>query len=399
MKKKKERKKIREFLKFIKMNRKAQIVTAVLACGILAGVSITVYSKYYKTGYNPGMAVASGFYFNSNYMAAVDDLKNMTIDEMIPIIDDDILETIIRSANDLSWSEGEAKYTFNNIEVRNYDNYLLYNDKDLDVGYEVYFMLLDEPKGAKYFIKDQSTQVEYELFEWGNTEKIVRFKGTLDGGTPNLHTYELSIDTSLGPDGSTYEPVDVLMIAYPTDPYYLKGSKAIAGILRANQEEKKFKIEPESGFAVRREKDYYENDYEKWQETVLKESGYEYQVYTSGNYTGSGSATRRTIQVKWRKDLYQINQNDYYYQRAIATSEDTQDCRLLSDETDEDGHTWAVMEIDVLPFASLKFVFFRSGNNDFETIIESMDRENDFEKSVQVSVVGDEDEDENSGNP
>ena len=53
-----------------KMNKKSRIMAAVLAVLVLAGLTGTVYSKYYKTGYNKGMAIASGFYFSSDYMAS-----------------------------------------------------------------------------------------------------------------------------------------------------------------------------------------------------------------------------------------------------------------------------------------------------------------------------------------
>ena len=41
--------------KMKKMNKKSRIMAAVLAGLVLAGLTGTVYSKYYKTGYNKGI--------------------------------------------------------------------------------------------------------------------------------------------------------------------------------------------------------------------------------------------------------------------------------------------------------------------------------------------------------
>lgn len=364
MNEKKERKKIREFLK---MNKRTGIVAAVLACALLVGVSITVYSKYYKTGYNPGMATASGFYFNSNYMAAVDELRGIT-EEKMANIPAEVLETIIRSANDTSWVEGSEGYSFY-VYVQNYDNQLLYNDKDLDVEYEVRFMLLGEPVGANYSVTfDHQTQ----SLTWENGKgSIATFQGSLPGGRPNADSYELRVALDQSTDAVPYEPTDVLMVAYPIGPEYLQGTKSIAGIIRANYEQKEFDIGTESGFVIRNDEAYKKD----WKDTVLQESAYEYRVYTTGNYTGNGAATRRTIRVMWRSDMYQINEFDEYYKQAKGNG------RISA------NGNWTVMEIDVLPFASIKFLFFR--NKDFVSIINAMDDDNssDFEESVKVEKV------------
>lgn len=354
-----------------KLNKKARIAVAVLACLVLVGVSYTVYSKYYKTGYNRGMSIASGFYFNSNYMAAVDELRGKTEDDL-PNISNDVLESVIISANKTSWTDSPT-YLFQ-VEVRNYDNHLLYNDKELDVEYEVHFMLLNEPLGAAYSVSFGGLGQDEKELTWENGRgEVVTYQGELPGGSCQEDVYYLQIQMK---DAYIYEPADVLMVAYPVGPDYLRSTKTIAGILRANHEEKEFRIEPESGFVVRHEETYPDD----WKGTVLKESGYEYLVYTSGNYTGEGSAVRKTIKVMWRKDMYKINEFDEYYQEVKG------DRKRCYEET-EGEHTWCVMEIDVLPYASLKFVFYR--NDDFENIIKEMKYSSEFEKSVQVTVVED----------
>lgn len=395
----KERKKIREL---IKVNKKTGIAVTVLACLLLVGVSITVYSKYYKTGYNPGMAIASGFYFNSNYMASVDEL-DVTTEEDLYKIPNNVLESIIVSANPTRWT-GEAAYPFY-VEVRNYDNQLLYNDRDLDVEYVVCFMLLDEPVGADYYVKRHETSEEGLIqLQWKEDNKnkkgeIVSFSGTLPGGQLNRDIYDVEVHLTSAED---YVPARVLMVAYPVGPDFLQGTKSIAGILTTNYQEKEFDIE-KANFKICETEDFMnagetanpEFGSLAWRDVVLKESGFVYQVYTSGTFSGSGSATRKRIKVMWRADMFKINNFDTYYQEVKNDSK-----KYHTEEIeDESGnkHKWQVMEIDVLPYSSLKFVFFRT--EDFkDKIMDSGMNKDIFAESVKV-IYEKESTDPGAGNP
>ena len=350
-------------------------ILAAAAVVLLAGISFTVFAKYYKTGYNHGMAIASGFYFSSNYMTSVDEIRGKSMEE----IGKNYRDSIMISGNPTSW-KGTDAYNFY-VEVRNYDNQLLYNDMDLNVEYTVSFMLLDEPRGASYTVSDGT---DTKALGWsGGRGSVVTFQGTLSGGMLSADTYTLSVAMQ---DETRYAPADVLMVAYPTGPSYLTGTKSIAGVIGADYEGKEFRIEPGTGFVIARTASY-EKD---WQAEIKAESGYAYQLITSGNYTG-GTAARRKIRLKWRDDLYKINAFGTYYleiQEKIQKDPSQKDI-LLGTETDAAGKTWKVMEVEVLPYASLKFVFFRKDEN-FEEIIEKMKDTTEFETSVQVEVVSQE---------
>lgn len=358
-KEKRKRNKVRQ------VNKRLRIAITVLACLFLAGVSLTVYSKYYKTGYNKGMAIASGFYFSSNYMAAVDEIKGLSMEEIAAGYTD----LIIVSANRDAW-KGTDAFPFN-IEIWNYDNQLLYNDKDLNVEYKVSFMLLEEPQGATYTVSDGKNS--YPL-EWKNGKgSVVEVTGKLAGGMPRVDTYTLTVGMQTPAD---YVPAGVLMVAYPTGPDYLKDTRYIAGIVKANYEDREFKIESGTGFTVSKTQEYKDN----WKEAIEKESGFVYQLITSGNYTGSETtATRKKIKLMWDSDMFKINENDDYYQSVKGTGQYY--------SVVENGVNWQVMEIEVLPYASLKFVFFR--NDGFKSKIAAMaDTDSSgFEESVKVEVL------------
>lgn len=346
------------------VNKKFRIGAIALSCLILAGVSLTVYSKYYKTGYNKGMAIASGFYFSSNYMAAVDEIKGLDMEQIAA----DYADLIIVSSNSNAW-KGTDAFSFN-IEIWNYDNQLLYNDKDLNVEYKVCFMLLEEPKGATYTVTDGSNN-SYPL-EWNNGKgSVMELSGKLAGGQPRTDTYTLTVGMT---SASDYAPASVLMVAYPTGPDYLVNTKYIAGIVKANYEDREFKIESGTGFTVSKTQDYKDD----WKGAVEKESGFVYQLITSGNYTGSeATATRKKIRLMWDSDMFKINENDDYYQSVKNNVDQYYD-------DPKDGINWKVMEIEVLPYSSLKFVFFR--NDNFDSKLASM-TQNGFEESVKAEVL------------
>ena len=95
-------------------------------------------------------------------------------------------------------------------------------------------------------------------------------------------------------------------------------------------------------------------------------------------YTGSETtATRKKIQLKWDASIFKINANDKYYLSVAGTPNYYQ--------VTEGGVVYQVMEIEVLPYASLKFVFFR--NDDFETKVNAMTSSTNFEEAVKVKVL------------
>ena len=177
-------------------------------------------------------------------------------------------------------------------------------------------------------------------------------------------------------DANAYVPTSVLMVAYPTGPDYLVNTRYIAGIVKANYEDREFKIESGTGFTVSKTQEYRDD----WRAAVEAESGFVYQLITSGNYTGSeATATRKKIRLRWDSDMFKINENDDYYQSVKDNAVQ------YYKETDSNGIDWQVMEIEVLPYSSLKFVFFR--NDGFDGKLGSMTDSSEFEESVKAEVI------------
>lgn len=351
-----------------KSRKKAIFLLA--GCLILAGVSLTVYSKYYKTGYEKGMAIASGFYFSSNYMYEEEDLKDIdAAEELLREENRELVNKLIVAVSNTSWSNGE-KYTFH-INIRNYANQLLYNDKDLNVSYTIDFILLDksEGMGGIYSVRKgrNGNYIRLENDGKGGITKA-SFQGVLEGGMPSLEEYELQV--SLNGTAETYTPARILLMAYPTEPSFLQDTKKIAGIIRADYNQAEMEI-TEQKFTVEGK---LEQAGSEWKEQAMKESAFVYQLRTTGGYFVEGNDNMmQKIKLTWRPDIFMLNQNDRYLNQAEGTK--------LVEYDKENG----IMVIETVPYSSIKFVFFKAEG--FKDNVAKMGTLEDFTKAVKAEKV------------
>lgn len=346
-----------------KMHRKQAVillfVCVILLISLLSGG--LVFAKYYKTGFNKGIATAAGFYFNSNYLT---EIENQKFTNIMDLKDWSELNTkIAQVSNTTPWS-GSDSYSFE-VQMQNFDNQLLYNDKDLDVGNTIQFLLLDAPTGAVYRVSKTGGAVQELAL---NTP--VSFTGEeIKGGSADYIPYTLSVSMTGTVDD--YTPSRILVLAWPTSPQYLTGGTtgSLACILRAQYSESETRI-TEQRFDVQGESAYAADD---WKALVKERSGFSYQIKTNGRYVGdSNDSLKQTIVLKWRKDMYAINQFDPYYNEVKADS---------SKYYVEDNYQ--IMKIQIMPYSLLEFVFYKQPG--FDTGIEPMDKAA-FEASVQASI-------------
>lgn len=354
-----------------KVNKRPKLIIAALAVFILAGVSLTVYSKYYKTGYNKGMAIASGFYFGSSFMTELDgeDEKNAEMIEKIKSIDDllsqpEIIKKLPVKANGGVWT-GSAFQC--DIDINNYANQLLYNDQDLNVSYTVEFALLDEPRGAEYKVR-KGDKGEYTLLEnIAGASVAVSFTGQLEGGRLNWDTYQLTVSMK---ESAVYNNARILVLAYPTAPSYLIGTKKLAGIIEASYKEEEMVI-TDQGFTVEDNLTKDDLSGDGWKEKVKEESALVYQIKTTGKYFGEGQpGQKQKIKISWDREMYELNNYDKYRTELGNKYE---------------GDATGVMVIETMPYASINFVFFKKEN--FDSKVHAMSSFGQFEETVQAEML------------
>lgn len=361
-----------------KLGRASRIVIAAAGCLLVAAVSFTVYSKYYKTGFNKGMAVASGFYFSSNYMTELDAEANVKDVEGLKG-NQELLNRLHVKASEAAWETNQNDSSANSmiqVEVSNYANQLLYNDKDLNITYNVEFILLDVPQGITYQIGQSTADGGTVTFSPLTADTVAAFSGALPGGKLSWDTYRIQVMIT---DTKNYTPARILALAYPTAPSYVKDTKKIAGIITTEYQASEMEI-TEQGFTI---EDNYDGGLDaapEWKTAVKAESALAYRIRTSGNYYGSGeNAQRQTIKLTWDPKMYQLNKYDRY--RVELEEKYKDDPAGLAAHLNE---TEGWMIVDILPYSSIKFLFYRAA--DFETQLNGKDL-TAFRESVQAEVI------------
>lgn len=355
-----------------KRNKMPRVAITVLACLILAGVSITVYSKYYKTGYNKGMAIASGFYFGSNYMAELDleDETAKQIHTVEDLVKSDLISQLPTRASNSGWNNNGSSFESSFlIDIDNYANQLLYNDKDLNISYTVEFILLDVPKGVSYQVCKGNNTGNYVPI---NEKKKVVFTGELEGGKLSWDTYQFHVSIS---DLNNYETARVLALAYPTDPTYVQGTKKIAGIITADYREVEMDI-TNQGFTI-------ENSLtnSNWKDIVKKEAAFEYQVRTTGNYSADAATGQmQKIKVSWKPNLYVLDKYDKY-KVELEKQYESNPAELSNYLNEAEG--WMILE--TIPYSSIKFTFFKKEG--FDTELDNISSSDEFKASIHAEKI------------
>lgn len=356
-----------------KNNKIPRIVIAAAAGLLLLGVSFTVYAKYYKTGYNKGIAIASGFYFSSNYMTELDledeNAKQIGSIEELKNQPDLLIRIPVRASNSGWNNNGSSFDTSFLVDVDNYDNQLLYNDVDLNLSYTVEFILLDAPEGVTYQVCKGSDTSGYVTFD---ENQKASFQGKLEGGKLSFDTYQFQVSISNLDD---YKTAGILALAYPTDPAYVQGTKKIAGIITADYREVEMEI-TRQGFTI--ESSLTDTN---WREAVKAESAYVYQVKTTGNYSADMlGGQKQKIKVTWNPKLYKLHRYDQY---RLELEEKYSGAELQNYFNEDQGF----MIVETLPYSSIQFTFFKKDG--FDTELGKISDLEGFKNSVHAEKLTD----------
>lgn len=319
-------------------NSKRKIIAGIAVVLILVAGLLTslVVAKYYAYQSAPGVSVASAFYFNSNRLEK--NTGGVTM-EAIELLASDTSDMPV-NVNTSKWTNGDCLF---DIEVRNYDNNLLYNENGLDVGYEICFYLLGTPKGANYSVKNIATNESYELT---TSNKTKTFAGTLQGGSLSRNQYQIIISLK---DGSQYdETVKVLAVAYPVSPDYLYNETdqeyRLAGIFQGHLSEAEMSIES-ANFLVETEDDYKAD----WKRAVEDLSGLIFNIKTIGDVvTDDSNTVKQDVVVKWNNKYLAISEYDDYY----IAAKNAGTLKINGD--------WRSMTIKMLPYSSVNITFYKT---------------------------------------
>lgn len=334
-----------------KAGRKYLFLLVIVVIGIV-GSSMVVYSKYYASRFNKGIAVASNLYFSS------DKLKNSTghtdVNEIVN--DPETLNKITVFTNSGSWSSGNIQLTF---AIRNYQNNILHNEKGLDISYKIHYVMIDEPVGAEYYVVDKDG-IYHRLENQGDTWEG---EGTVVGGSLDSDGYGVMVRLT----GTTeeYEPGRVLVIAYPMSPSYIfretneDQEYRLLGMFEAHTTDMKISIES-AKFVVQDTETYQTST---WKTLVTDLNAYIYNIKTVGDVVlDENSATKQVAVVTWNNRYLSIDEYDDNY---LYAKEQDESLGLSGDDRYyiEDGEM-SSMKIMILPYTSINMTFYKTSDFD-----------------------------------
>ncbi len=322
-----------------KLNISKKILFAGLVlCVLLAlGTTGVVMAKYYAKRDNKGVSTSSGLYFNSN-----------CISNIAGSVDTDI-RTI-----DLSTVPGYVNPEGGNIfwlDIRNYDNHLLYNELYLDMEYTICFLKVQGLSASVTYKDDTGTDVVQPLED---NQVFTLNNRKLKGGSAKFHSYKIITENV---DATTY--AKVLVMAFPTSPDYVSAAQEdmrLVGILQAQPQMVEIGIASTKWLMQERQEAEYNAD---WKKVVRQNSGLVYSIQTNGDDVTSGSV-KGELKITWNHDMLSINQYDTYYLEALETlaNADSSDDAIIKD--DASGTT--TMKIRVLPYSNVKITFYKTDN-------------------------------------
>lgn len=309
----KDKKYTKEQLHKMRHHAMLGFVTTLLLLCCSVGV---LFAKYYAGHSNKGVATASGLYFTSNV------LKNVSgkVVADYPVI-----------YNTDAW-DGANAYSFN-LEIRNYQSQLLYNDSNLNITYEITFCLEDQTDGGTYLITYQN---QTKTLESNSTS--CTFLATLDGGKAVANKYTVSVKRPDGDANANYKSVGIIVTAKPVSPSYLSDYETLGGILYASLVSSQFELKGE---------------FSKFKSGEIGQyAAFPYTV----TYKPGGDNIVRNIKICWNKNKLQLDMFSPYY-------------NLVK----EDGQ-YKYVEIEIEPYTVFDIIFYRTNSFEDDITLETLNQ-------------------------
>lgn len=196
-----------------------------IGSGVICGIT---FAKYYANSSNKGVAAAANYYFSSNVLD-----KPLTEGE-------DEWKTVY---NTEAW-DGTGEYPFE-VKIRNYQNQLLYNSKNLDLEYSISFELLEADGGSyavAYGTEQKKTLTVGEVVTYDDL--------VIAGGKANSDELIVYFNAPADAD-EEYRSPKIKVVAQITGPDFLaKTDTQIGGYLQAGVVKADYLLKGEYTFSV-----------------------------------------------------------------------------------------------------------------------------------------------------
>lgn len=332
--------------------KKIHIVKILIPIAVFLAFGIGVAAKYVANNAESGVAVASAIYFTANYAGTAS--EEGTDDALANIVGVPYL------AN--GTGTGTGSYSTFYFEVRNHENMLLFNERDVEIPYEIYFWLAEEAKtGQKYTVSYHDGQSPAEIQLSNNRDAAVHIHGTLKGGSALSDQYGITITSKDG------EAVPIYVVAKSS---YVSLSKVLKGKLQVITQEAEEEFIKSKGFV---------NTSETVLETLTPDQASKMsELFYYVNTNSASDVMGSRLRIAWDADYIEINRNNAFF---VEWMEQAPENNWKPGTTTVDGKEYSYIDVTPVGYSSMKFGFFR------KELFSALEESKNLNDLITISLV------------
>lgn len=342
-------------------------------CLLLSG-GYAVYAKYLSQSVQRGITIASSIYFTCNYASPSQTLE------------DDMTDALVSVAQSTDTDGKEYNFT---VEIRNYENILLFNSSTAQIPYTVEFWLADAGTAGDTYqatAKVKTKNADGILEETTETKTITQdnpasFNNILTGGQALSDGYEIKVTAPSGKAVPIYVRVKTENGALLTE--LLKGKI----MLQTRSDVGKFL----KSFGFNTNGDTPKEQFEYLQ----KQSEFSYKITTGGVSQEDGGNTEM-VTLYWNGTVYDIDRFSgawLAWEKSGKKVPKTVTKADLTRYTDWDWTDWDdtdpiyAITVPVNAYASINIGFFRETK--YDTRVKSAEAQQNFVYVVKGNQISD----------
>lgn len=310
-----------------------------------------VYAKYYSASAKEGIAIATGVYFTANYAH-------------------DVEGEFVESLVNIGYKGGDASFL---LEVRNYENNLLFNTTNVSIPYMVEMWLESAAlDGAEYSVSiGECVNETKKVLGVGEAGKVTIAGETIDGGAARTNFYYIDLKAP-----QNHESIPIYVRIQTLDGSLV--NRTLTGkLLLSGSAKIESKIETQ-GFVIPEEP----TELSKF-ERLLGLSAFTYEILTVGSVASSGATEE--LKIAWDPTVLSIDLFDSAYREWLKTEKAKNPNATITGPY-EDDNGWYYITTDIMPYSAENIRFFRGPKFDLKAVdLETLEGFIEAEKIVTIS--------------
>lgn len=321
-------------MKAVKKKRKTHIKKLwliFLAAGLFLAGSVYIYAKYYAQSAKNGIAVATGVYFESNYLHE-------------GAADEEFLESTITTQNN-----NGASFS---LEIRNYKNNLLFNKTDILVHYKLKLWLAEPPTNSDITYTVTTDDMAKKTIPYGEANAITIDNQSIAGGGAKKNRYSLEI-TNTGTGELKPVPIAIVAETIEDEGGHELLQKRLQGKLR-------LRYLPIASFIEKSQFTFYTDDETQYLEEAKKNSALSYEIMTVSESYSETDVTESLL-VAWDPavlSMYLFDKNYLSYMEKDGVT----GLGVFVPQTveEEKFRNWNYILVDAMSYSAIDIIFLKN---------------------------------------